>query len=564
MLISVVTGTFNRLSALSAMITSARRAAVCLKIEFVIVDGGSTDGTLDYLRAQSDVKLIEHGELRGAIKAFCEGARAAKGDYVILANDDVQFHEQSILRAFVHLESTSTVGAVAFMDNRPIVEGGSTDYKAQMQVALDPNGNGCSVPYAQVGMFRRWLGDMCGWWGIDDPIMSQARTYGGDNYLSSRIWEHGYTVDVVKGAIVHDYILLDALRDYNRQFSDSAYYQLYPRGPKIASAPAVANPQGEALRILYLPIFEPGNPRQKQTKRGLYEALARIGVVHQVDYLNEKYDLPMLVDMLRPHVMLTQMHDAVSLPASTLAACRTVNPSMLILNWNGDARGLTEQPYIDLLKHVDLQLVVNAAPLDEYARHGIRAAYWQIGIEEYGQSVPHVQSHDVLFLGNCYNAARRDLESTLLNAGFEVGFYGLNWQHAAGECLYDFATGAALYQNAKVSISDTFYDGKTEVKAFVSNRLFQALAAGAFVLQQHSPDLERFTGLVAGVHYVEWTRPDDLVEQVRAYLRNPKDRARIARAGQSFVLQNYSFDRQVKRLFEEILPMLEGEYAATV
>lgn len=563
--VTLVTGTYNRLSALRAMIDSARVAAGCIPLDFVIVDGGSTDGTLDYLRQQSDVTLIEHGELRGAIKAFCEGARAATGDYVIMANDDIQFHPNSIIKAFAYLESHSSCGAVAFQDNRPAVDGGSTQYKAQLQVALSPDGSGCSVVYAQVGMFRRWLGDMVGWWGDLDPCMSQARTYGGDNWLSSKVWELGYSVEIVGGVIVHDYILQDGLRQYNSEFHDSAYYKCYPRGPQVATEPQVDNPQKERLRILYLPIYEPGVKRQKQTKRGLRLALQKVGIVCEVDYLNEPQDIPALVEVLQPHLMLTQLHDAHNSLAASLPECRRRKPDMVVVNWHGDARGLTDSDYLDLLKHVDLQLVVNAAALPIYEALGIRASYWQIGYEETSETLPDVAKHDVVFLANCYNEARREIEQALLSTGLNVGFYGLNWQQPSGECLYDFDTGAALMENAKIVISDTFSDGKTPIEGFVSNRLFQALAAGAFVLQQKCPGLDLWTGIEAGVHYIEWTDTEDLKSKLEYWMKPAQatKRKKISKAGHRIVYDRYSFEDQVFYLFERILPQLQEDAHAT-
>lgn len=181
MLISLVTGTYNRLPHLKAMIDSARLAMPAGDYEIVVVDGGSTDGTLDYCRAQPDVVLIEHGGLRGAIRAFTDGGNAARGSYTLLANDDVVFPKrEAILRAVRHLEENPTCGAVAFGDNRPQRGYNGTGYKVNNQ-AVRVDGRLSQRPYAQVGLFRTALGKTVGWWGADDPCMSSAAagTYGG-------------------------------------------------------------------------------------------------------------------------------------------------------------------------------------------------------------------------------------------------------------------------------------------------------------------------------------------------------------------------------------------------
>src|SRR5690606_6899767 len=133
---------------------------------------------------------------------FCDGAAAATGKYVIMANDDILFFPGSIMRAMMHLELNTSCGAVAFADNRHDPQYKQKQYDvAYMGVRGLPRGNGV---YAQVGMFRRWLGDRVGWWGYGTI---DAKPYGGDNYLSARIWELGYSVDAVDGATIHDTIL---------------------------------------------------------------------------------------------------------------------------------------------------------------------------------------------------------------------------------------------------------------------------------------------------------------------------------------------------------------------
>lgn len=566
-LVTVVTGTYNRLELLQRMVASARASVPRgINLDFVIVDGGSHDGTQTWCKQQPDITLIEHGKLLGAIRAFCDGAKAATGDFVILANDDVRFIGDSILRAAIYLETHPSCGAVAFEDDRPAPGYETQGFKVQTMGAIAHDDTVVNVVYAQVGMYRRWLGDECGWWGADDPIMSKGHTYGADNWLSARIWGRGFTVDHVPGVRCVDLVAEDDLRETNNRAerkNPGVYYKAYPNGPQLPQRLS-ADPREEALRVLYLPVYDPDlADLQRVTKRGLREAMQRRGfIVAEYDYLNERVDLPAAVEAAQPHIMLTQMHDARSLPSYVLAECRKRKPDMLIINWNGDARGLTEPDYLLLLKHVDLQLVVNAAALRVYQEQGIRSAYWQIGYEEPHTDHPAVKSHDVVMLGTCYNAARRQIETALLglaSEGVDVGFYGMGWKRPDGDCLYDFAMGEALYQHAKIAISDTFTDETTPVEGFVSNRLIQAMHAGVLVFQQACPNLYQWTGLKEGVHYIQWKDYKGLQKQLRQWVKvDPEQRRAIAEAGKAHVDKLFNFDTLLDQLFDEILPQLEG------
>lgn len=558
--LSIVSGTYNRQQFLREMMLSARLALpASIPYEFVIVDGGSTDGTLEWLRTQPDARVIEHGELRGAIPAFCDGAKAARGTYVLMANDDIVFHPFSITRAIRYLEDTPECGIVAFADDRP-VPGYPQTFKVQSTSAVMPDGRACVAPYAQVALVRAWIGNLVGWWGADDPVMGKARTYGGDNYLSARCWELGYSVDEVSGAQVSDKVPSDQLREHNTKQArpgvhpdSAAYLERFPQGPHILAHPSVNGHKGRRLRILYLPIYEPGHEIQRSSKAGLRRALKKIGNVFEIDYLSEPSErVSGAVKAWKPDVMLCQFQDATNITPDRLAYLRKLAPGMLVVNWHGDARGLTEEPYLQLLKHVDLQLVVNAAPLDEYKERGIKAAYWQIGYEEPQGELPEVKAHDVVFLGNAYSPERKALEERLGLEPWDVGLYGSGWEQPAGNTLYDFSAGEAIYRACKVALSDTF-PGTT---AFVSNRFFQATAAGAFVLQQHIPDFERYTGYKDGVHYVAWTDLDDLVAKIQHWLEpaQTKRRNQIARNGQRYTQAHYSFDALVRQLFEKIMP----------
>lgn len=548
--LNIVCGTFNRRPHLLQFVSSVRRN-MPLGIDYLItvVDGGSNDGSQAWCKEQPDINLIEHGELKGAIRAFCDGAKAVDSTYTLLANDDVTFLSGSILPAIVHLETHPQCGGVAFADDRP-APGYPAGFKVQTITMKAPDGKDVSVPYAQVGLFRTWLGNAVGWWGNDEPLAA-GMSYGGDNYLSARIWESNYSIDPVTLCKVNDHMPNDGLRDRNyevEQKNPGWYYQRYSTPPAIGGIRIPNSPRTvEALRILYLPTYE---PRHGRYKKGLREALAKVGLVFELDYLNQKYDLPAIIEVWQPHLLLMQAHSATSLPLLSLVAARKVKPDMVVINWNGDVHnvGLIDDAMLAYLRHVDLQLVVNESVLPIYRQHGIPAAYWQIGFEPVSD-LPEVRVHDIVFLANGYSLERLAIGKMLQNLpGVNVGLYGRGWQWPNGDTTYNFAAGRAIYQAAKIAIGDNQY---TDQRGFVSNRLFEALASGVFLLHQTVPGLEELTGIQANEHYVEWTDLKDLQDKITYWLnpKHDKKRREIADAGRAFVEKYHSFDARVWELF---------------
>lgn len=561
--ISLVSGTYNRIHQLRAMLDSFRsQLPAGFRYEIILCDGGSTDGTIQWCKGQHDIRLLEHGELRGAIRAFTDAARLATGKYVILANDDILFKQSSVLRALCHLEDHPRSGAVAFADNRPDGLGKTKEhYRVMLMPAQQPGGGNKSAYYAQVGMFRRWLGERIGWWlGVNNE-MADSRTYGGDNFLSAKIWEAGYTVDPVNGCEVEDDIVEDELRRFNqeigRRHNDSdSYYRNFPRGPVLNTEPIWSNEDDRQLRVLYLPIYDPGWTITKTSKHGLRDAL-QAGVraeypflVYELDYMAvpETQLLKKILEVaaeFQPHLVLTQIQAPRPLTPEIMSYFRRALPHTRFVNWNGDywPSGLLSQEMVNVLREVELQLVVNAGVLEQYRKLYIEADYWQIGYEEPGDDLPDMPKHDVVWLASIYNENRKQLDSLLKQ--FDYGLYQPGDKSAT---LYDFAKGKALYRNAKVGISNNDYPGEN---AYVSNRLFQILAAGECVaFQQRIDGLEQYTGLKAGVHYVEWETNEQLPDLIRYYLAHEEERNAIAQAGTAYTHEHHSFNARVKELFE--------------
>lgn len=155
-IVSIVVPTFNRLQRIQRCIHKIRRN-VAHPHEVIVVDGGSTDGTRDWLRDQDGLHVILETRREGAVRAFNKGFRAAAGHYVMWLNDDAYPLPGGVEAAVAMIESPALpeLGMVAFYHNwhsvRNVldrIEHDGTSYEL------------CHVrgyPYANFGLLRRGL-----------------------------------------------------------------------------------------------------------------------------------------------------------------------------------------------------------------------------------------------------------------------------------------------------------------------------------------------------------------------------------------------------------------------
>ncbi|MCP3684949.1 MAG: glycosyltransferase family 2 protein [bacterium] len=382
MLLSIVTGTYNRLEYLKAFMESCEQSILpYIEHEYCICDGGSLDGTLEWLKGEASEKynitLIEHGELKGAIKAFNDAAAAAKGDYLLIGNDDVIVQEDSITRALGELLSDPTLGAACFFQDRA----GRDWHVETMEITL-PDGRGIVGPYLQVGIIPKFLWDYAGGWGDFG-----SNTYGGDNWVSAKVYEAGYKIKAIEGAKIHDRTPIDELRkinnDMNRGGADGKkFYAAFPDGITYNDEPQFPNPiHGKYKKILYAPIYEPGNEVQKQQKRGLRDALAKHGIVYEVDYLAGK-SIALAAGAWLPDLTVTQLHSADKAMVEQIKEVRKHTRESMV-NWCGDT--YTDQnstpEFIECMRYFDLHTSVNNTLKDFFKKNGVNYHYWQIAFE---------------------------------------------------------------------------------------------------------------------------------------------------------------------------------------
>jgi hypothetical protein len=568
--ITIVCGTYKRLNTLKRMVQSVRDTlADSVAVDFVIADNASNDGTWDWLQAQPDITALQMDAPVGAIKAFTEAAKRATGDYVVLATDDIYFPPLALLKAHRWLETTPDSGVVAFMHNKNGV------FKTDKQKALTIDGIKTGVIYPQICMIRRWLGDLCGWWGGDHPHMQSSFTYGGDNYLGSRVIEHGYRVDEVEGCMD----LEDTLQDESRNLSSDRhladfhnYWALYPDGPTLTDSPTVSNPQPEHLRVLLCLHFNPRWEHHKANKVGMTHALQKLGHVVSYDYAlaheqgrNITGELTALAETWKPHVIWTQVHNAShGLPVEAVQQMRRAAPKAVAINWNGDywVENIENPATQAMYRQFDLILVQSLFLEKRLCELGICSAYMPHSFEP---CVPDTDAaaHDVVYLGNGYTDFRRELLKTLHALPYDVGLYGRSEVVPMnGETNYRYAQSQGIYRNSIIAVSTMQFDHVTGA-GFVSNRMWEVMASdGAICLQQYVPMLGELTGLQDGVHYIIWHTVDELLEQIAYYLKYPAKARAIAQQASRFVHEHHSFDNRVRSVLTDIIEAKQWQSAS--
>jgi GT2 family glycosyltransferase len=241
--ISVVLGSLNRKRFLKAAIGSIRSNGISVPYEIIVVDGGSTDGSLRWLSLQKDIiTIVQHnqGSFRGQpIQRRSWGYfvnlafKCAQGKFIVMISDDSLLIPGSIMNGLNYFEDLTlqgrTIGAVAFyFRNWP------EQPKYFVRTTL---GHKISVNH---GMFLRNALEDVGW--IEEE---RYQFYHADSDLSLKLWQRGYEVVDCPGAFVEHFRHANSImRKQNMQSQQSDWSAYVDRWAGVFSNPDKDNSGG--------------------------------------------------------------------------------------------------------------------------------------------------------------------------------------------------------------------------------------------------------------------------------------------------------------------------------
>jgi glycosyltransferase involved in cell wall biosynthesis len=189
--VSIVLGSFNRLSLLKSTIKSVRENNITVPYEVIVIDGGSIDGSLAWLLKQKDIlTIVQHNRGKFLGKTIERkswgyfmnlGFKIAKGKYILMISDDCILVPNSVMNGINYANRAimqgDNIGAVAFYwRNWPEM----ADYWV---------GYVFGKMFVNHGLYLKKALENVGWLDEDN-----YHFYHADGDICLKMWEAGYIV----------------------------------------------------------------------------------------------------------------------------------------------------------------------------------------------------------------------------------------------------------------------------------------------------------------------------------------------------------------------------------
>lgn len=110
--LSIVLGTFDRLDNLTTCLNSIR-GKISFPHQIIVVDAGSTDGTIEYVKTCPDVVLVEDGQRLGQARSLNRVFRMVQSEYVCWISDDNIVVAEELAKAVSVMDSNPSIGMLS-------------------------------------------------------------------------------------------------------------------------------------------------------------------------------------------------------------------------------------------------------------------------------------------------------------------------------------------------------------------------------------------------------------------------------------------------------------------
>jgi spore maturation protein CgeB len=162
--------------------------------------------------------------------------------------------------------------------------------------------------------------------------------------------------------------------------------------------------------------------------------------------------------------------------------------------------------------------------------------------------------HDLLFVGNSRNEFR-DVVKKSVDLDLPIQVYGSRWSQFIGDDVLqgtylDNEGLASYYRNCRAVLNDHWADMREF--GFISNRLFDAAAAGSYIITDDVVGLDDiFQQSIA-----TYSSPKELKAAAELPAKKPATVKKMREKARRIVLENHTFDHRASEILEVVEALL--------
>lgn len=123
MKLSIITINYNNLEGLRRTVASVA-AQTCMNFEYIVIDGGSTDGSREYIKTAPRIDSWVSEPDKGIYNAMNKGAKMAQGEYCLFLNSGDTLYDKNVLCKVIPV-----LNGGDFYAGHPILVKGRKSYK---------------------------------------------------------------------------------------------------------------------------------------------------------------------------------------------------------------------------------------------------------------------------------------------------------------------------------------------------------------------------------------------------------------------------------------------------
>ena len=228
------------------------------------------------------------------------------------------------------------------------------------------------------------------------------------------------------------------------------------------------------------------------------------------------------------------------------------NKGAFIINWTGDKRADAPQWMTDLAPYVDCTSFSNMDDVNTMRSLGFKSDYLEIGYDHeiYKPEGESLNMPEIVFMGNNYGRGyfpmsgfRIDMVDFLRQEyGNRFGVYGNGWAYVNGNFNHSQLEEAKAYRGAKIAINCSHFDSLN----YNSDRLLRILGSGVCCLSYNHKGMFDTYG-----ENVEYFSVSEMLKlKIDHLLLNPIKRNIVAKDGNDFVKNNFTFKHQVENIIK--------------